>query len=162
MATPSYIPINDVDTLDKDDTSISYPSTTVINKNDQNKQVYEQPLTNRPEDRRPVDNTFIGLTTTTEYSTTLFASNDIIIRPSTPYAQYFDPTIPSSNSITKIAQDTVSTETIKEPFYHDFDETSNSFNEILSDKKDSVEYSFNEVTFSPTYDNNFSDNFIVS
>ena len=162
MATPSYIPINDIDKSDKDDTSISYPSTTVINTNDQNKRIYEQPLTNRPEEKRPVDNTFIGVITTTEYSTTRLASNDIFIRPSTVYVQYSDPTKASSSPTTKIAQNIVSTTTINAPFYYDFDETLDSLNEISDDKKGSVDYSFNDITFSPTHDNNFSDNFIVS
>ena len=162
MATPSYIPINDIDKLEKDDTSISYPSTTVISKNDENKRIYEQPLTDRPEDKRPVDNRFIGVTTTTEYSTTRFASNDIIVRPSTIYAQYSDTIKASSSPTTKIALSTVSTTTIRAPFYYDYDKTLNSFNEISDDKKDLVEYAFNEITFSPSYENNFSDNFIVS
>ena len=103
-----------------------------------------------------------GVITTAKYSERPFYSSDMITKTSTSNAQYDTPTKPTTQSSIDNSKNIEATQKNNDVFYYDFDDTSNSFNEILDKTQRPIKYDSKYVTDSPTYDYNSAKSHLVS
>ena len=109
-----------------------------------------------------VDISSIGVITTAKYSEKPFSSSDIITKTSTTNTQYDTPTKPTTQSSIHNSKNIETTQTNNDIFYYDFDDKSNSFNEILDKTQRPIKYDSKYVTDFPTHDYNSAKSHLVS
>ena len=109
-----------------------------------------------------VDISSIGVITTAKYSERPFSSSGMITKTSTSNAQYDTPTKPTTQSTIHNSKSIETTQTNNDVFYYDYDDTSNSFNEILDKTQRPIKFDSKYVTISPTHDYNSAKSHLVS
>ena len=83
-------------------------------------------------------------------------------KTSTSNAQYDTPTKPTTQSSIQSLRNIEAAQTNNDDFYYDFDDTSNSFNEIFDKTQRPIRYDSKYVTDSPTHDNDLDKSRLVS